>query len=603
MNAPRPDDPTVPAPAEPPIEWWSDATAEMLRRLGLRHVSLNPGASFRGLHDSLVNRLGNERPGIVLCLHEEHAVAVAHGYAKASGEPMAVALHTNVGLMHATMALFNAFCDRVPMLVVGANGPLAADRRRPWIEWLHTSADPGALVRPFVKWDDQPASGPAALESLVRAEALTRAAPRAPVYVCLDAGVQEAPAPADVALPDPARHRPPPPPAPRPEQVDRAAGLLVGAERPLILVGRVGRDGDAWRARVELAEALGAAVLTDLKVAAGFPAPHPLNAAVPGTFLTESGRALLAAADVVLALDWVDLGGSLRQALGGAVTATVISCSLDSALHNGWSKDHFELAPVDLPIAADPDLLVAALGARGVTRAERADWPPPPSQAAPAPAPSGQPPSGVGEADAELVIRDLAAALAEALTDQSACLVRLPLGWDGADLRVAGPLDYLGQDGGAGLGSGPGMAVGAALALQEAGGERLAVAVLGDGDYLMGCQALWTAAHHRLPLLVVVANNRSFFNDEVHQERIALARDRPLENRSIGIAIADPDPDLAALARSLGLGGHGPVADRAGLDEALAAAVAEARAGAAVVVDVRVGTAGYPGTPVPAAKR
>jgi thiamine pyrophosphate-dependent acetolactate synthase large subunit-like protein len=177
MNAPCPDDPTVPAPAEPPIEWWSDATAEMLRRLGLRHVSLNPGASFRGLHDSLVNRLGNERPGIVLCLHEEHAVAVAHGYAKASGEPMAVALHTNVGLMHATMALFNAFCDRVPMLVVGANGPLAADRRRPWIEWLHTSADPGALVRPFVKWDDQPASGPAALEPLVRAEALTRAAP------------------------------------------------------------------------------------------------------------------------------------------------------------------------------------------------------------------------------------------------------------------------------------------------------------------------------------------------------------------------------------------------------------------------------------------
>jgi thiamine pyrophosphate-dependent acetolactate synthase large subunit-like protein len=147
------------------------------------------------------------------------------------------------------------------------------------------------------------------------------------------------------------------------------------------------------------------------------------------------------------------------------------------------------------------------------------------------------------------------------------------------------------------------MAVGAALGLAETEPNRLAVAVLGDGDFLMGCQALWTAARHRLPLLVVVANNRSFFNDEVHQERMAVARDRAIENRSVGIAIDDPDPDLGALARSLGLGGYGPVADPAALEETLARAAAEARGGAAVVVDVRIDTAGYPGTPVPRSAR
>jgi thiamine pyrophosphate-dependent acetolactate synthase large subunit-like protein len=589
MSPPPPDDLRVPAPTEPEVAWWSDAIAVLLRRLGCKSVALNPGASFRGLHDSLVNELGAEDPELVLCLHEEHAVAVAHGYAKVTGEPLAVALHTNVGLMHATMAIFNAFCDRVPMLIVGATGPFAADRRRPWIEWIHTSADQGALVRPFVKWDDSPASGPASLESLARADAMTRGAPSAPVYVCFDTGVLESEAPAEVTFPDLERLRPPAPPAPPPSAVARAAELLGAAERPLLLVGRVGGGEAGWRARVELAERLGAAVLTDLKVAAGFPSDHPAIVAVPGTFLTPSGRELIVAADAILALEWVDLAGTLRQAVGDAPPrAKIAAVSLDGALHNGWSKDHFAQPPVDLPIASDPDLLVAALLERiGDGPPARGAWPP-----APAATPAAEPTAGA------IGMRALAAALERALGDGSSCMVRLPLGWDGADMRATGPLDYLGQDGGAGLGSGPGMAVGAALGLRELDADRLAVAVLGDGDFLMGCQAIWTAARHRLPLLVVVANNRSFFNDEVHQERMALARDRAVENRAVGIAIDDPDPDLAALARSLGLTGHGPVDDPAALEETLTRAVAEARAGAAVVVDVRVDTAGYPGTPV-----
>ncbi|HEX3736950.1 MAG TPA: thiamine pyrophosphate-binding protein [Solirubrobacterales bacterium] len=590
MTSPPPDDLRTPAPTEPEVVWWSDAIALTLRRLGFRRLALNPGASFRGLHDSLVNELGDEDPELVLCLHEEHAVAVAHGYAKVTGEPMAVALHTNVGLMHATMAIFNAFCDRVPMVIVGATGPFAADRRRPWIEWIHTSADQGALIRPFVKWDDSPASGPASLEALARADAVTRAAPSAPVYVCFDAGVLESEASPEVSLPDLERRRAPAPGAPPPAAVDCAAELLGTAERPLLLVGRVDGGEAGWRARVELAERLGAAVLTDLKVAAGFPADHPAVAAVPGTFLTPSGRELLASADAILALDWVDLAGSLRQALGDAEPeARIVAASLDAALHNGWSKDHFALPPVDLPIAADPDLLVTALLERiGEEAPRRAGWPPP-----------IDPPATAGPTAGAIGMRGLAAALEGALADGPVCTVRLPLGWDGADLRATAPLDYLGQDGGAGLGSGPGMAVGAALGLADADPDRLAVAVLGDGDFLMGAQALWTAARHRLSLLVVVADNRSFFNDEVHQERMAVARGRAVENRSVGIAIDDPDPDLAALARSLGLVGHGPVTAPGELAAVLSGAAREARGGGAVVVDVRIDTAGYPGTPVP----
>src|SRR6185312_13782483 len=346
----------------PALAWGSDAIAELLRALGLRYISLNPGASYRGLHDSLVNYLGNERPEIVLCLHEEHAVAVAHGFAKVTEQPMAVALHSNVGLMHATMALFNAFCDRVPMLALGATGPVDAAARRPWIDWIHTAADQGALVRPFVKWDDQPASAPAAVEALARADALTRAYPSAPVYVCLDAALQEQPLPPGLELPDLDRHRAPAPPAPSAEEIGAAAAVLAAAQRPLILAGRCGRGEAEWAARVRLAERLGARVLTDLKAAAAFPTRHPLHPAAPGTFLTPSGRALIRGADAILALDWIDLGGTLRQAYGeDPVTARVVSCTADQALHNGWSKDHFELPPVDVPIAAHPDRLVAAL--------------------------------------------------------------------------------------------------------------------------------------------------------------------------------------------------------------------------------------------------
>src|SRR5688500_6407052 len=305
--------------------WGSDAIAAMLRALDIPYLALNPGASYRGLHDSIVKYLGNTQPQMLLCLHEEAAVAIAHGYAKASGRMMGVVLHSNVGLMHGSMAIFNAWCDRVPMLILGATGPCDAAKRRPWIDWIHTSADQGALVRDYTKWDNQPASVPAAYEALLRAVQIADTAPRGPTYVNLDAALQEAKIGALPPLPDASRFAAPKAVFPSQELVQKAAQLLSSARNPLILMGRVSRSEAAWRARVALAEKLQAKVFTDIKTAAAFPTDHPLHAAPPATF--PDGK-LLRDADVILSLDWVDLAGTLKAAWGEApVGAKVIRVS------------------------------------------------------------------------------------------------------------------------------------------------------------------------------------------------------------------------------------------------------------------------------------
>jgi thiamine pyrophosphate-dependent acetolactate synthase large subunit-like protein len=563
-----------PIPSMPSSLWGSDVIAEMLRALGIRYVALNPGASYRGLHDSLVNYLGNEAPQMLLCLHEEHAVAIAHGYAKVAGERMAAILHSNVGLMHGTMAIFNAWCDRVPVLILGATGPVDAARRRPWIDWLHTAADQAALVRPYVKWDNQPASIEAAIEALLRADRYARTTPQGPVYLCFDQSLQEARIEAMPALPELRRFQPPAPPAPDRQALAETASLLRNAASPVILAGRLSRQPADWARRVALAEALRARVVTSLKLGAAFPTDHPLHAGRPSLFLDEDSAAAIRAADVVLSLDWLDLAGALKQA-GGAATQRIVQVSMDHQLHNGWGMEHQALPPADIHLACEPDTALHAVAdLLGVGRGSL------PEETAAAPA-VGSPPD-----DAQLDMATLAAALGQALAGERVSFVRLPLGWRGESWHFRHPLDFLGGDGGAGIGSGPGMLIGAALALRDSG--RLPVAVLGDGDFLMSCSAFWTAAHYRIPLIAVIANNRSFYNDEVHQERIARMRERPVENKWIGQQIGDPEIDLAAIARAQGVTGLGPVRTPRDLADAAGEAVSLARAGGSVVIDARV---------------
>lgn len=564
--------------------WGSDVVARLLRALDLPYVCLNPGSSLRGMHDSLVNYLGNRNPQLLLCLHEEHAVAIAHGWAKVTGRPLGVMVHANVGLMHATMAIYNAWCDRMPVIILGATGPVDAAKRRPWCDWIHTTRDLGALVRHYVKWDDQPASVAAVQEALLRAAQIARTPPCGPVYVCLDTDLQEMRVDALPALPDVRRFCAPVPAPPAPQLVDRAAHWLCAARNPVILMGRVSRDERAWRSRVDLAEHLGATVLTDLRVGAAFPTDHPLHGGPAGLFLSGAAADALRAADVVLSLDWVDVAGTLKQAWGADdITARVIQVSLDQLVHNGWVMDHQALAPTDLYLLSEPDAVVPPLLA-----AVKSDGRPAGSRA---PRASRQPASTARDAtDGGITLKRLVQLLRDATAEEQVSLLRLATGWPADLWPFRHPLDYLGYDGGGGIGSGPGIAVGAALALKGSG--RLPVAVVGDGDYLMGLTALWTAAAAEVPLLVVVANNKSYFNDELHQEHVAKERGRPTENRWIGQRIADPDPDLAMLARGQGLLGIGPVDTPEALVQALAEAVAAVKRGATCVVDVRLATAG-----------
>ncbi len=349
-----------PAPAASPT-FGSDAIADLLRALDFDYIALTPGASFRGLHDSLVNHLGNTKPKILLCVHEEHAVAIAHGYARVTGRPMAVALHANVGLMHATMAIFNAWCDRIPIFMLGGVGPMDAVKRRPWVDWIHTSRDLGALIRGYVKWDDQPGSVAAALEAMVRAYRIATTAPCGPVFVNLDATIQEEPS---QGVPQPALDRFPPavtgdPPA---DAVATVAAMLAKARRPLLMIGRVSSDPADFQRRVQLAERLEARVLTDLKTGASFPTRHRLHPHAPGLYVSGEAGVLIREADVIVSLDWVDLAGSLRQACGGEMpTAKIVQCSVDQYSHHGWNMDYQSLPPTDVSILSAPDRLVGCL--------------------------------------------------------------------------------------------------------------------------------------------------------------------------------------------------------------------------------------------------
>jgi thiamine pyrophosphate-dependent acetolactate synthase large subunit-like protein len=554
----------------------SDVVAEALRALEIPYIALTPGASYRGLHDSIVNYLGNATPQMLLCVHEEAAVAIAHGFAKVTGRAMAAAVHSNVGLQHATMAIFNAWCDRMPIVVLGATGPVDAMKRRPWIDWVHTARDQGALVRGYTKWDDQPSSPGAAREALIRGSWIANTAPQGPVYINLDAELQEAKLTETLPPIDAARYMPAVAAGASAAQVEQAAAMLRAAKQVVILAGRASRSIEAWNARVALAEALGASVVTDLKIGASFPTDHPLHAGGP-RHITPDSIPAMRDADMVLSLDWVDLAGALQHA-GPSPAAKIIAVSLDHRIHNGWSMDYQALPPVDLFLSADPDLVVPEL--------LKTLGPRKPRVAAPAYAAARPEPAGFTN-------EHIARTLRRVVGERPVSLTHLPLSWEDHWWTFRHPLDYLGSDGGGGVGGGPGISVGAALALKNS--SRLPVAICGDGDFLMGVTAVWTAVHYRIPLLFVIANNRSFYNDELHQERMARMRGRPVENKWIGQRLADPDIDLAAMGRAQGAIGFGPIERPADLAPALEQAIAAVDAGGVAVVDVRVEPGYSPG--------
>ncbi len=564
-------DAPLPTPASD-VVYGSDAIAEMLRNLDLPYIALNPGASYRGLHDSIVNYLGNRAPQMILCLHDETAVSLAQGYCKASDRMMAAALHSNVGLMHATMPIFNAWCDRTPVLIIGATGAWDAAKRRPWIEWIHTCSDQAGLIRNYTKWDNQPGSVLAAAEALLRASQIAQTAPRGPVYVNLDVTLQEQELERLPDLPDVSRFPVPQSPQPAANSMSAAARLLSDAKRPVMLAGRCSRRLDAWKARVALAEKLEMPVLTNIKIAAAFPTDHRLHPVPPGNRLSPEAKKMIAEADVILSLDWLDLGGTLKQAFGGkAPPAKIIQVSCDAHSHRGWSMDYHVLPPVDVYLMCEADAATPLLIDAVEPRNARPELPQPKIP---------------GATDRELTLAGVGAALEAATRGLDRCITRLPLGWHGGYAHFRHPLDYIGFDGGGGVGAGPGITVGAALALKGSG--RIPVGLCGDGDFLMGNTAIWTAVHYGIPCMIIVCNNRSYYNDERHQEHVAVSRRRPAANAWIGQRIEQPDIDIAAMARSQGATAFGPIVTVDAMNDATQRGVEIVRGGGVCVIDARV---------------
>ena len=554
----------------------SDVIVDLLAGQGIRYVALNPGASFRGLHDSLVNRPG--APELLLVPHEKLAVNMAHGYAKASGEPMAALLHDTVGLLHGSLGIFTAFLDRTPVLVLGGAGPMDTARRRPWIDWIHTSSVQAGAVREFTKWDDQPASIEAFGEAFLRARAVALTEPAGPVYLALDADLQERALDGPIAAVDWARAGPGRPMGPDPAALEEAADLLVAARRPVLVAAYAGRDPRAFDWIPELAELVGAGIV-DTNDRLNAPTSHRLNV---------TGGDAVDDADLVVLLD-------ARDASRALLTTTPPAREVRSRLADGcrvldigfnehhvsaWAHDAGPALPMDLRVTADTSValpLIIALVRDRVARepasraaerearrasladlhaATRAIW------RATADARSAErpisPPRLVSEVWAAVREHDWVVAAGTA----NDWALRL---WD---------VDRAYRHPGRSLGTATQIGISLGVALAHRGSGRLVVDIQPDGDLLFDGAAPWIASAHGIPLLVVMVNNRAYYNDWEHQIRIARARGSDLTRAHVGVAIDAPAPDFAALARSFDWHAEGPIEDPAAIGPAVRRAAA-----------------------------
>jgi acetolactate synthase I/II/III large subunit len=569
----------------------SDFMVDVLRSLKLDYIATNPASSCRGLHESLINYGNNQRPELLTVMHEESGTGMAHGYAKVAGKPMALLFHGTVGLQHATMGLYNAWCDRVPLLLMVGNHMDAATRP-PGVPTTHSAQDPLALVRDFTKWDDQPNSLQACAEAMVRAYKIAMTPPMEPVCLALDAHLQEHPQNGELlSIPRLTLTAPPQGDA---NAVREAARLLAAAERPVIVADRAARTAAGMRAVVALAEALSAPVV-DQGGRLNMPTNHDLD---------QSGRgpALVGQADVILALELTDLWGTLNAFIDnpqGARTsrlkpgAKVINLGVGDLYIRANYQDFQRFAEADISIGADaeatlPSLIEAVKSEltpeRRAANAKRAD--------------------DLRKARAQMRERSLAAAalgwdsspvttarlsaeIWAAIRNENWALVSsdgFVSRWPHRLWAIEQHHQFIGGSGGAGVGYGLPAAIGAALAHRSEG--RLVVNIQSDGDLMYAPGALWTAVHHKIPVLSVMHNNRAYHQERMHVQKVGNWRDRGVDRSRIGTTIEDPFIDYARLAQSVGMLGIGPIEDPKDLAPALKRAIEVVKSGDPVLIDV-----------------
>lgn len=569
----------------------SDYMVEVLQALDVDFLAINAGASFRGLHESVVNFGENKRPQIITCLHEEQAVAMAHGYAKAAGKPMAVACHGTVGLQHAAMAVYNAWADYAPMVIIAGNH-IDAAHRNPGVGWAHSAQDPIAIVRDYTKWDDSPVSLEAFGESLVRAMRIALTPPMGPTAIIADAALQEN----DVGAPPPVpRLTVPQRPHGDANALGAAARLLLEAQAPVIVADRHALSQAGVDQLVELAEAIGASVI-DQGGRMNFPSHHILNR-------TFSSASVIRSADVILALEVNDIWGLLHKVRDFAHSETqavgrdgvkIVSIGCQDLFFKPNFQNFQRYQSAEIAIAGDseaslPTLIEAVRQGSTRTHLNRANARN--EEAARAfkdvqtktldDARYGWSASPVGMARLSMELWDKIKARDWSLVSQT----YFQSFWPQKLWTFDKHHQYLGGSGAAGIGYGAPAAVGAALAFRDRG--VLPVNIQSDGDLLYAPTALWTAAHHNLPLLSVMHNNGGYHQEFMHLQRMASRRRRGIATTAkIGNAFEDPSIDYAAMAKSMGVWSSGPIADPAELGPAIARALEVVDQGEPALIDV-----------------
>jgi thiamine pyrophosphate-dependent acetolactate synthase large subunit-like protein len=567
----------------------SDFMADVLKSVGLQYVAINPAAGFRSLQESIINYLGNKSPEIITCLHEETATHMAQGYGKAAGKPIGVMVHGTVGLQHASMGLYNAWVDRVPLMMLAGNG-IDAATRRPGVETIHSAIDPAAMVREFVKWDDQPASLQHFAESMVRAYKISMTAPMEPVMVCLDMDLQEHPVHDAGKLRIPKMTRLTQPQGDT-SALREAAKMLVAAEHPVIIADRAVRSAQGLKHMVELAEALSAPVV-DNGARMNFPNTHDLEC----SFIKAS---LVRDADVILLLEVNDPWGNLNsfsdpyKTVRSVIkpTAKVISISMQEVYHKSNYQDFQRYQAVDLGIGGDveaslPDLIEmikrATTSERKTAFADRAkavakmhrDMKERDKEAA-----------ANGWNTSPITTARLATELWNVIRNEKWALpISDRIAWARRLWPVTEHYQMLGGTGAAGVGGSAPIAMGAALANKDKG--IMTVHFQPDGDLMYAPGVLWTAAHHKIPILMLMHNNRCYHQEIMHIQRMAALHNRPIHTSTIGTEIADPNIDFAKLAQGMGVWAEGPIEDPAKLGPAIRRAAAEVKNGRPALVDV-----------------
>jgi len=571
-----------------------DFMIDVIKTLNFDYIAANPGSSFRGIHECIVNYGGNKSPEFLTCCHEESSVAMAQGYFKIEGKPMAVLCHGTVGLQHAAMAIYNAYCDRVPVYILAGNS-IDATMRRPGVEWDHSVQDAAALVRDFTKWDDLPVSLPHFAESAVRAYKIAMTPPMMPVLLVIDGGLQEDPISPEVKE----RLRIPKLTLTTPPQGDsgavaEAARLLVNAENPVIIADRAARTPAGMKHLVELAETLQAPVV-DQGGRMNFPSRHPLNH-------SDGGRALLASADVILGLELTDFWGTVDAFRDSLVRSSrsiiepgtkLISIATGDLFIKANYQDFQRYHEVDIAMAADAEATLPAL-IEAVKRNINADRKRALQERGSKLADARQKAFDRGRADATyawdatpISTARLAAELWGQIKNEDWSLVSEMSGISRWPMRLWNfdkYYQFIGGSGGAGVGYGAPASVGAALANKKYG--RLSVSIQNDGDFMYAPGVWWTAAHHRIPLLAVMHNNRAYHQEVMHLQRMAGRHNRGITRASIGTTIENPNIDYAKIAQGMGVHAEGPITDPKDLGPGIKRAIEVVKRGEPALVDV-----------------